>query len=125
MRLSLAILLSLSFTGCIPMSMHRGSDLAKLDEFTIEKNKTTERELIERFGKPQSTMTNADGSRVLTWTEMRGEGQMNLAASLVPFAWTAAKTAEQKTQSRSLMVTVRDGVVADYRIADHQGQAAF
>lgn len=52
-------------TGCIPMSRHNGSDLSKLDEFKIEKNKTTEKELVDRFGPAETSTTRGDGDKIL------------------------------------------------------------
>jgi hypothetical protein len=99
----------LLMVGCIPMSTHNGANLAKVDEFKIEKGKTTEREVFEEFGEPGSRVTQGDGSRVLTWTDARSKSNMPLLP-IVPY------TNQTTTTSRSLSVTIRDGVVIDYMI---------
>jgi hypothetical protein len=116
-----AFVLCVAIAGCIPMSHHSGSDLSKLPEFRIEKGTTTEAELMKTFGEPQTTMTNGDGTRTLMWSDNRANGHINVGSAFVP----GVKTADQKTQSRSLTVTTRKAVVVDYRVTDHQGDASF
>lgn len=101
-------------SGCFPVSAHRGSDLSKLDEFKIEKNKTTERELVDRFGLPGHSTQQGDGSRILTWTDASSEGNV----SAVPFT----PRQPMNVKSRSLTVTVRDSVVVDFRVSDSSQQ---
>jgi hypothetical protein len=101
--------LALSYaTGCIPMSIQRGADLSKLDEFKIEKNRTTEKELVDHFGAPGNTMTASDGSKVLTWSDARSQSTINIF-----FPQPSGKVTR-----RSLTATVRDNLVVDYQISD-------
>ena len=56
--------------GCIPVSSQNGADLSKMQEFHIEKNVTSEKELVDHFGPPGNTVTQGDGARMLSWTEV-------------------------------------------------------
>jgi spermidine/putrescine-binding protein len=102
-----------STAGCIPYSTHRGTDLSKLDQNPIEKNKTTERELVDRFGPPSFSTTQGDGSKVLTWSDAKSDSNI----SMLPFTRNSINV-----QSRTLTVTVRDSVVVDYRVSDGSQQ---
>jgi hypothetical protein len=110
-------------SGCIPSKHHQGANLAKLDEVKIEKGRTTEKELIGWFGQPGSTTTNGDGSRVLSWMEVKGESQANVGLALLSIP--GARTLHTKSTSRTLTATVKGGVVTDYTVSDSSQQQSF
>jgi hypothetical protein len=91
--------------GCIPMSVHSGTDLTKLDTFKIVKGTTTEKELIGLFGKPSFTSDTSDGKTTEGWTDGRND------MSVIPLV-----SVSQKITSRSLNATIQDGIVIDYTI---------
>lgn len=103
--------------GCIPISAHSGSDLTKLDLFKIEKNKTTEEELLQHLGQPLNTTMLADGSKQMMWMDANAQGHLNVVSALVPWAW-AADQQHDTTTNRSLTATIRDGLVVDYIISN-------
>ena len=122
---ALVILVFLSAPGCVPRSYHQGSDLSKLDEFHLEKNRTTEKELIEYFGPSENTFTKGDGDKVLTWTDMRSEGTVNGATAIPIVGHFMGNSVDQKVTRRSLNATVRDGIMVDYTVADGNTRMAF
>lgn len=114
----LSALLVLAVAGCVPVNTHVGSDLSSLDSFRIEKNKTTEAELVKRLGPPASTVVSGDGSRILTWGDSRAEASVNLAANL-PFGFLMGMSPlESLGKSRALSAVVRDGIVVDFTLSD-------
>jgi hypothetical protein len=105
--------------GC-QQTYKNGSDIQALQDFKIEKGKTTEQELISRLGEPASTMDRGDGTIVLTWSGAQGTtngtGPLGSAfLSMVPGGILLAHD-DMKMQSQSLQVTVKDGIVIDYTI---------
>src|ERR1700749_489894 len=65
--------------------IHNGVDVQKLDSLKIEKNKTTEQDLVASLGPPATTMTRADGSKMLTWSGVDAQSRDATAMVLVPF----------------------------------------
>ena len=65
MKILINFCIALAVAGCIPVNTHYGSDLSSMDTFTIEKDKTTEQELIDRLGKPQTSNISADFASLL------------------------------------------------------------
>lgn len=102
----------------MPVSSHYGSDLSKLDEVKIEKNATTEKELVDRFGPPQNTTSRGDGTKMLSWNDSRGEGNVNMTKAVPVVGLFTGNTVNQKITHRSLTATVRDGVVVDYTVSN-------
>jgi len=100
--------------GCSTNSTHQGSDLSKLDDFKIEKNKTTEKELVDHFGAPGNTTMRGDGSKMLSWNDARSDANYNGAAFIPIVGVFAGSAVHQKINHRSLSATVRDGVVIDF-----------
>jgi hypothetical protein len=93
-----------------------------LANFKIEKNKTTEQELVDHLGQPASTTINSDGSKVLTWSggqsQTQGAGSWGTALiSIVPGGILFAHE-DMNVHTSSIMVTVRNGVVVDYTVVD-------
>lgn len=119
------LLIGPMIAGCFPVSTHRGADLSKAEEFHIEKNKTTEKELVDRFGPPGNTVTRGDGTKMLSWTDSRGQGTVNTTKFLPIVGLFTGNTVDQKTTHRSLTATVRDGVVVDYTTTDGSNRMAF
>ena len=116
-RLGISMIVGLSpiAGGCMPTSSHSGQDLSNLDEFKIEKGKTTEKELVNRFGPPAGTVTRGDGTKILNWSDTGGQGHINMMGAFLPFVPT--KTVDVDSTSKPLSATVRDGVVIDYTIS--------
>ncbi|HEX8340117.1 MAG TPA: hypothetical protein VF624_04345 [Tepidisphaeraceae bacterium] len=114
-------LLLAAFAGCIPINAKRGTDLSKVDQFTIEKHKTTENELIEKLGAPTSTTMTGDGTKTLLWGGGTTKSHMNLVGVLVPFALMADPHRTQ-VDTKSLMVQVREGIVVDYSMTSGNQQ---
>lgn len=104
--------------GCMPVSSHYGSDLSKLDETKIEKNATTEKELVDRFGPPQNTTSRGDGTKMLSWNDARGQGSVNMTKAVPVVGLFTGNTVSQRITHRSLTATVRDGLVVDYTVSD-------
>ncbi|MFT3784915.1 MAG: hypothetical protein QM770_01955 [Tepidisphaeraceae bacterium] len=114
----LTLACTLGSSGCIPINARSGTDLSSLDgRFTIEANKTTEKELLARFGPPTNSTLGADGSKQLLWADNRGSSHVNVAAAIVPFGFLADRQGTKMT-SRTLMVTIRNGLVVDYHLSD-------
>ena len=93
--------------GC-SRSRHEGAELDRLADAPIVRNRTTERELRDLLGEPDSSTRQGDGNKVLVWRDVRTRpGQ----------AGVPTMTASTRTQvdTRTLTVTVRDGVVVDHR----------
>jgi hypothetical protein len=117
-------LLALAGTGgCIPTKHHQGANLGQLDKVKIVKGETTEKQLTDWFGPPSSTMSKGDGSRTLSWMEVKGEGSTNVGLALLSIP--GARTVQAKTTTRSLTVTVKDGIVTDYMVSDTAQQQSF
>jgi hypothetical protein len=95
---------------------HYGADLSKLDPSKIEKNKTTEQELVEEFGQPSATTTQGDGSQIMTWSDSRGDSHINPADGLPFVGLVTGPTSNTKVTSKSLSATIRGGVVVDYTV---------
>ncbi len=104
-----------SFIGCA--SMHNGSDLSKLDDFKIERNVTTEKQLVDEFGPPMHTTTRGDGTKVLTWNDTHSSYQLN-PASMVPGVGFFVHDEGSHATFRTLNATIRDGIVVDYTTSD-------
>jgi hypothetical protein len=111
--------------GCMPVASHQGADLSKVDEFHIEKNKTTEKELVDRFGLPGNTLTRGDGTKTLSWNDSRGQGTVNGTKFIPVVGLFTGNLMDQKITQRSLTATVRDGVVVDYTTSDGNSRMAF
>jgi hypothetical protein len=121
MRRTGCLLLLAVCAGCIPINAKRGADLSKVDQFTIEKHKTTEKELIQELGTPTSTTMTGDGTKTLVWGGGTAKSHVNLVSALVPFAWVADPQGIQ-VDTKSLMVQVRDGIVVDYSMTSGSQQ---
>jgi hypothetical protein len=124
-RLVLLAALSLVLVGCMPVSNHQGADLTTLASFKIEKNRTTEKELVDHFGQPLNTTTESDGSRILSWNEVRSEGHTNMTKFIPGIGLFTGPLTEQNVTHRSLVATVRDGLVVDYRVNDGSSKVAY
>jgi hypothetical protein len=113
--LTVLILLVLTSAGCV--NSHKGSDLSKLGtSVQIVKGKTTEQELRQAFGDPSHVTTHGDGSRILNWFDARTKGY------IVPTP-LPGPSGDVRTATKSLSVTVRDGVVVDYTTNEGSGRA--
>ena len=110
------LVFALTSGGCF--SSHYGSDLSKLDDYKIEKNVTTEKDLVDQFGEPNNTTMRSDGSKVLMWGDARGSASFN-PATAVPVVGMFAHDEGHGTH-KSLTAIVRDGVVVDYTISGGQ-----
>jgi hypothetical protein len=129
-HLLVGALIIIAGTGGCSDNVQSGSDVQKLESFKIEKNKTTEQELVANFGPPASTMTNSDGSKVLTWSGVEGQGHgagswgtamLNIVPGGIFFAHE-----NMQTNSSSISVTIRDGVVVDYNVIEsNQNQKMY
>jgi hypothetical protein len=112
-------------TGCVPTSTHGGADLSHLDAFKIEKNKTTEKELIDHFGPPGNTTTRGDGTQMLSWNDDRQSSDINMSKAIPIVGLFTGPAVDQKIAHRSLTATVRDGVVIDYTATDGNEHKTF
>ena len=110
----LTVIGGLLVAGCFPSQTHSGADLSKLDDFKIEKNKTTEKELVDHFGAPGNTTMRGDGSKMLSWNDARSDANYNGAAFIPIVGAFTGPMVDQKINHRSLSATVRDGVVIDF-----------
>lgn len=120
-----AVSMLLLAIGCFPSSSHVGADLSKADEFTIEKGKTTEQQLIDRFGPPGNTTTRGDGERILTWNDARQNSTINGTKFIPVVGLFTGPAVDQKVTHRSLTVTVRDGIVIDYTSTSGNQKTAY
>lgn len=114
-RLSaLWVITALAIIGCSTNTTHQGSDLSKLDEFKIEKNVTTEKELVDHFGSPGNVTARGDGSQILVWNDTRSDAKTNGTKFIPVVGLFTGPMVDQKINHRSLSATVRDGVVIDF-----------
>jgi hypothetical protein len=107
------VVLALDTGGCT--SSHSGSDLSKLDTFTITKNVTTEQQLVSEFGTPASIVTQSDGTTLETWADGRTSQSDPIGSALIP---NFSGNQGISVKMRSLAATIRDGVVVDYTISN-------
>ena len=96
---SISVLVIVGFSaGCV--STGRDFDTSQVS--TITKGKTTESEMIQRFGEPQTRSTSASGDQILAWSSGHAQGGfMGIGRS--------------SSLSR-LQATIHDGVVTDYNM---------
>ena len=101
-----AAVFGLPFAGCA--SSGRNYDATQVS--SIKKGQTTEADLIQTFGEPQERATDAEGNQRLIWsyTHVHANG-----ASYIPIYGAFAGGSEGTT--KTLTVTVKDGVVTDYQ----------
>jgi len=111
--------------GCFPSQTHSGADLSKLQDFKIEKNKTTEKELVDHFGAPGNTTMRGDGLKMLSWNDARSDANYNGAAFIPIVGVFTGSAVHQKVTHRSLSATVRDGVVIDFTQSDGNQQLQY
>jgi hypothetical protein len=77
---------------------------------SIQKGVTTEKDLVDMFGAPNSQTRNSDGMTILEWTY--AESQVN-GKSFIPYA--GAFLGGSSSANKSLKVTLNSsGVVTDY-----------
>lgn len=103
--------------GCMPFSSRSGTDLNKFEQFTVEKNVTTEKELIEHFGEPATTSMQGDGSKLVVWHGGQVKSHVNFAEAIVPLVGFADKD-RTAAKTQSLTATIRNGVVVDYSLTN-------
>jgi hypothetical protein len=120
-----AIAALLVVAGCSTNKTHSGADLSSLDEFKIVKNQTTQKELVEHFGEPGNTTTRGDGTRILTWTDARGDAKVNGTKFIPVVGLFTGPMVDQKITRRSLSATVREGIVVDFTESDGNNQLQY
>jgi hypothetical protein len=111
-------LVGMLMIGIVPLgctqSINSGTDTQKLESLKIEKNKTTEQELVASLGPPQSSTDRGDGTTILTWSGVSGQSHDATAMIFVPVVGGFFAHANVNATTRSLSVTVRNGIVVDY-----------
>lgn len=97
--------LSILIVGCA--STGNNFDEGKVAQ--IKKGETTELDLIQLFGQPQSRSMNSEGQSILTWsyTESRVKGE-----TFIPYAGMFMGGAN--SAHKMLMVTLANGKVANF-----------
>jgi hypothetical protein len=109
-----AVLLPLIGSACTN-TYDSGVNPTTLESFKIEKNKTTEQELIDHFGQPATVESGSDGSQTLTWSGATSETH-NLGY-LEGFTMALGVSHENvNAHTTALSVTVRNGIVVDYKL---------
>jgi hypothetical protein len=106
------VALALSIGGCMTTKVDHGADVKALQNFKIVKGITTLKDLTDQFGQPESIVSRGDGTRMLSWSGVRGTANSNMTGLFIPFAPTTIK---YNAQSASLQVTVNQSdIVTDY-----------
>ena len=91
--------------GCV--SVGNNFDESKVSQ--IKKGETTEGQLIQMFGEPQSRGVNSEGTTTLTWMYMQANVK---GESFIPIAGPFVASARSK--SKTLNVTLLDGKVQSF-----------
>lgn len=99
---SIAVLACAVLGGCMSYDRSVGADVGKFDSLAIEKNKTTEQEIVAALGPPATTATREDGVQMVRWNGAKTEKRLS----------------GSKTTVRSLSAEVKNGVVVDYTMSD-------
>lgn len=95
MKRILAGALALAIAGCATV----GKEISDESIAAITKGTTTEAQLVAQLGRPTSTVTNSDGTRVLVWTYAKANGL-------------------GRVKGKSVSVVLRDGVVDSHSVAE-------
>lgn len=95
MKRILAGALALAIAGCATV----GKEISDESVASITKGQTTEEQLVAQLGRPYSTVTNSDGTKVVVWTYAKANG------------FGGAK-------GKSVSVVLRDGVVESHSVAE-------
>ena len=100
-------------TGCA--STGNNFDESRLSQ--IKKGETNEAQLVNWFGQPESRSVNSEGVCKLTWlyAEAKVSGQ-----AFIPYAGPFLKQGQSK--SKTLTVTIADGVVTGYTYSGANGE---
>jgi PBP1b-binding outer membrane lipoprotein LpoB len=97
---------------------HSGVDVRKIENVKIEKNKTTEQDLIASLGPPANTMIRGDGSKMLMWSGVDAQSHDATGLILVPFVGGLLAHDDVNAHTSSITATVVNGIVVDYTISD-------
>jgi len=105
LRIPIAAVIVALLAGCA--STGENFDEGKVSQ--IKKGETTEAQLIQMFGQPQSRGVNSEGATTLTWTyiESRVKGE-----SFIPYAGPFVGGTRHK--QKTLNVTLLDGKVQSF-----------
>lgn len=102
--------LVLAFGACISVAPRRGGvDIDPAFVQTIQKGTTTATALRARLGEPQTISKSSSGTE--SWTYTGWEGR--------PATFGAGY---DRMRTRTLTLTIRDGVVVDYSYSTSQGR---
>ena len=104
-QLVLAALVASILAGCA--SVGQNFDESKISQ--IKKGETTEADLIQMLGQPQSRTLNSEGQSILTWTytESKVKGE-----SFIPYA--GPFMGGTRSATKTLNVTLQDGKVVSF-----------
>jgi hypothetical protein len=100
----------LNAIGCSSDSYHYGSDLSQLGRFAIEKNKTTQEEMLAHFGRPGESTSSGSANALTTvmiWTDVRNQEDSNTTI-------TGGDKHSRVRVTTTLRATLVNGVVVDY-----------
>jgi len=95
MKRILAVALVLAIAGCATV----GKEISDESVAAITDGQTTEAQLVAKLGRPYSTVTNSNGTRMMVWTYAKAN------------AFGGAK-------GKSVSVVLRDGVVESHSVAE-------
>ena len=117
------ILASVLSTGCASTSV--GTDVGGSNKIQAElvKGKTTKAEVISLYGKPQTQMTNSDGTETYIYSFMKNDVSVN-AATYIPIVGLFAGGSEVQMNTSSLSITFTDSVISNYSYStsEHKGE---
>ncbi|HGK7302468.1 TPA: hypothetical protein ACJ509_000294 [Stenotrophomonas maltophilia] len=95
MKRILAVALVLAIAGCATV----GKEMSDESVAAITDGQTTEAQLVAQLGRPYSTVTNSNGTRMMVWTYAKAN------------AFGGAR-------GKSVSVVLRDGVVESHSVAE-------
>lgn len=111
--------------GCAMGGRTFGNEMSSADVHNIKKGRTTESEILARFGSPYRTLSLGNGEKHLSYMYSDSSTAIK-PQSYIPIVGHFAGGADIKSKTQSLTVIIgSNGVVKDYTYVDSTSDSAL